>query len=113
MTVVETPFFLRKATGVLAEAERAELVAAIGTDPVCGDVIPDTGGVRKMRWALKGRGKRGGARVIYYFHNESIPVFLLSIFSKNEKVNLTQAERNELKSLIPELVRSYRKRRVQ
>lgn len=112
MTVVGTPFFLRKAAGILTEAEREELVAAIGADPSCGDVIPDTGGVRKMRWALKGRGKSGGARVVYYFHNESIPVFLLSIYSKNEKVNLTRAERNALKSLIPELVRSYRKRRV-
>ncbi len=76
-------------------------------------MIPDTGGVRKLRWAIKGKGKSGGARVIYYFHNESIPVFLLSVFAKNEKVNLTQAERAALKSLIPVLVKSYRERRVQ
>lgn len=113
MTVVETPLFLRKAAGVLTEVERARLVAAIGADPARGDVIPDTGGVRKLRWAVKGKGKSGGARVIYYFHNESIPVFLLSIYAKNEKLNLTQAERNELKSLIPVLVRSYRERRIQ
>jgi len=113
MTVVETPSFLRKAAGVLSEAERAQLVVAIGADPASGDVIPETGGVRKLRWAIKGKGKSGGARVIYYFHNESIPVFLLSIYSKNEKVNLTQAERAELKSLIPVLVKSYRERRAQ
>ena len=109
MTVVETPFFLRKAAGILVEQERARLIAAIGLYPERGEIIPGTGGVRKLRWALPGRGKSGGARVIYYFYNESIPVFMLSIYAKNEKVNLTAAERNMLRSLTPELVDSYRK----
>ncbi len=87
MTVVETPLFLRKAAEILEEAERARLLADIGLDPECGEIIPGTGGVRKLRWALPGRGKRGGARV----------------------TNLTAAERNMLRSLTPELVDSYRK----
>ncbi|MFN0106509.1 MAG: type II toxin-antitoxin system RelE/ParE family toxin [Bryobacteraceae bacterium] len=66
-----------------------------------------------MRWALPGWGKSGGARVIYYFHNESVPVFLLSVYAKNEKVNLTPAERNILKRLVPELVHAYNERRTQ
>jgi hypothetical protein len=72
--------------------------------------MPQTGGGRKLRWKAPGRGKRGGVRVIYYYHNASMPLFLLNVFGKNEKANLTQAERNEMRSLLPRLVSSYRKR---
>ena len=58
-----------------------------------------TGGIRKFRWASGNRGKSGGVRVIYYFHNESMPLFLLTLFGKNEKANLSKAERNELTKL--------------
>ena len=70
-------------------------------------LIPGTGGVRKLRWAMPGRGKRGGARVIYYFHSEQLPVFLLAAYGKNEKANLTKAERNAMAKLIPILVEGY------
>jgi hypothetical protein len=111
MTVVETPFFLRKAADLLAEDERLQLIAFVGANPEAGDVIPEAGGVRKVRWAAKGRGKRGGIRAVYYFHNEAFPVFLLTVYSKNQKANLTKAERNELKSLVPSLVKTYGKGR--
>src|ERR1019366_4328117 len=109
MTVVETPFFLRKAADLLAEDERLQLIAFVGANPEAGDVIPEAGGVRKVRWAAKGRGKRGGIRVVYYFHNEAFPVFMLTVYSKNRKANLTKAERNELKTLVPSLVKTYNK----
>jgi hypothetical protein len=64
MTVVETPFFLRKAAILLNEEERSELVVFLGMNPEAGDVVPETGGVRKVRWAAQGKGKRGGVRVI-------------------------------------------------
>lgn len=67
--------------------------------------MPEIGGVRKLRWGVEGRGKRGGVRVIYYFHNETIPVFLLNVFAKNERANLTKAERNLLKKLSAELAK--------
>ena len=105
MTVVETPLFLRKAEKILDEEERAALVLSVGTEPEAGEIIPETGGIRKLRWALEGRGKSSGARVIYYFHSDRMPVVLLSIYAKSVKVNLSRAERNELKKLIPELVR--------
>jgi hypothetical protein len=57
--------------------------------------------------ALPGRGKRGGARVVYYFHSESFPVFLLSAYAKNQKENLTKAERNEIRRLVPMLTAGY------
>jgi hypothetical protein len=79
MTVVEARFFLRKAAGLLTEEERLQLIAFVGANPESGDVIPESGGVRKVRWGARGTGKRGGIRVVYYFHNEAFPVFLLTV----------------------------------
>jgi len=107
MTVLETREFLRKASRLMSESERADLVAFIGANPEAGGIIPETGGVRKLRWALAGMGKRGGARVIYYYHNEQLPVFLLSAYAKNRKENLSKGERNAMKSLVPLLVAGY------
>ena len=109
MTVVETARFLRDAESLLSEAGRAELVAYVAMTPEAGLLIPETGGVRKLRWALPGRGKSGGARVIYYFHSERMPVFLLAMYGKNEKANLSKAERNAMRVRIPILVAGYRK----
>jgi len=111
MTVVETPFFLRKAPGLLSDEEREQLIGFVGANPEMGEVIPASGGIRKLRWAAKGKGKRGGVRLIYYFHNETLLVFLLTVYAKNQKANLTKAERNELKALAPMLVETYRKGR--
>jgi len=107
MTVVETEEFLRRAKPLMSDEEREGLVEFVGTNPEAGNVIPETGGVRKLRWGLKGRGKRGGARVIYYYHSERLPLFLLSAYSKNEKANLTKAERNAMKRLVPILMAGY------
>jgi len=74
--------------------------------------MPETGGARKLRWKAQGRGKSGGARAIYYYHDKSLPLFLLNVFAKNEKANLTKAERNEMRDLIPRLITGYRKRRA-
>ena len=81
MAVVETPFFLRKAASLLDEEERSELVVFLGANPGTGNIIPETGGVRKPRWGAQGKGKRGGVRVIYYFHSESFPLFLLTVYA--------------------------------
>jgi len=107
MTVVETPLFIRKVPGLLSEEERGELIAFIGTHPESGEIVPESGGVRKLRWAVRGRGKLGGVRVIYYFHSQDFPIFLLTVYSKTQKANLTGAERNEMRALVPVLVRSY------
>lgn len=107
MTVVETEEFLRRAKPLMSDAEREELVAFVGGNPEAGKIIPETGGVRKVRWGLAGRGKRGGARVIYYYHSERLPLFLLSAYPKNKKANLSKAERNAMKRLVPILVAGY------
>lgn len=99
MTVVETPSFLRRVKGLLSDSERADLVAYLAENPHRGTIMEGTGGVRKLRWAREGEGKSGGHRVIYYFHSERIPLFVLLIYGKNEKANLTQAEKNDMRRL--------------
>ena len=110
MTAVETEQFLKSSSALMTEQERIELVVFVASNPQSGDLMPGTGGVRKLRWGLQGRGKRGGARVIYYFHNERMPVLLLEAYGKNTKSDLSQAERNAIKKRIPILVDHYLRR---
>lgn len=108
-TVVETPTYLAIANKLFSEGERADIVALIAADPECGDVIRGTGGFRKLRVARKGMGKSGGARVVYIWRNERFPVFLISVFPKNQKENLSMAERNELRKRSDSIFESYRR----
>lgn len=108
ITVVETPMFRSKARQLLTTEETFELVASLARNPEAGVVLQGTGGVRKVRWARRQEGKSGGYRVIYYFHDKDVPLFVLTIYPKNEKASLTQAERNELRKLTSELVLHYK-----
>ncbi len=78
ITVVETPEFLSATRKLMSDEERAVLVDYLAYNPVAGDLIPGTGGVRKLRWGLEGRGKRGGARVVYFHHDANMPLFALT-----------------------------------
>ncbi len=109
-TVVELSGFTAKASRILSDDEKVDAVTMISANPLCGDLIRGTGGIRKVRLALSGRGKSGGARVVYYFRNEGMPVYLLTVFAKNEKENLSQSERNQLKSLVHLIVREWKER---
>ena len=93
---VETEEFLADVEGVLSEDEHDHLILYIALHPEAGDVIPETGGLRKLRWSAKGRGKRGGSRVIYYFHDIHVPVFLMAIFAKNVQTDLSTRQRKAL-----------------
>ena len=106
-TVVETPTYLAIANKLFSEEERADIVALVAADPKCGDVIRGTGGFRKVRVARKGMGKSGGARVVYIWRNERFPVFLITVFPKNEKENLSMAERNALKKRADSIFETY------
>lgn len=90
----------------MSDEQRAEVVEMLARDPECGEIMQGTGGVRKVRVALAGRGKSGGARVIYYFHSERLPVFALSVFAKNEKANLTPAQRNAMAAVVKAIKRN-------
>lgn len=106
-TVVELPEFIRHSRKLLPEDEIRDLINHLAAHPTSGVIIQGTGGIRKLRWKREGSGKSGGVRVIYYFYNDRYPLFLLTIFSKTEKGNLTQAERNELAKLTHLLIKSY------
>ncbi len=110
ITVVETAQFLKKTQKLMDSAERAELIDYLASNPESGVLIPEAGGVRKLRWALEGRGKRGGARIIYYFHSEDMPLFALSAYAKNERADLSAADRNDFKRLAKILVETYGKK---
>jgi len=113
ITVVETPTFFKdvKCAG-LNEEEHMELVNFPVSNPEAGVVMKGTGGARKVRFAVKGRGKSGAYRVICYFHREDVPLFVLALFAKSGKANLAKAERNELKALMPQIVEVYKARKM-
>jgi hypothetical protein len=106
--VVETPPYLADAERLFTVKERAAIVDQVVTDPRCGVVIPGSGGIRKLRFGFGGRGKRGGARVIYLFGGDDVPVFLLAVFAKNDKADLTPAERATLGKQVAKMLADYR-----
>lgn len=108
-TVVEAAEFAMRARALLGEAERGHLIDYFAANPTAGDLMPGSGGARKVRWARPGGGKRGGFRVISYYGGPTIPVFLLALFAKNERVDLSARERNELRQVLQDLARQYRK----
>ena len=108
-TVVETLAFVAEARSLgLTDTERFEIISWMAENPTAGDPIEGTGGARKVRVAGKGKGKSGGYRVITFFSGADVPVFLLNVFSKNEKTNLTAKERAVLKTVLADIVRAYK-----
>lgn len=86
-TVAETPIFVKYAAEAWSDAERVEFINWIAANPTAGDVIPGSGGCRKVRWAASGRSKRGGARVICFLEQEHT-VWLLIVYTKAKFDNL-------------------------
>ena len=113
ITVAETAPFQRKISSLLSSDERADLIAYLAEHPGAGALIQGTGGIRKLRWARQGGGKSGGIRVIYYFHSEIMPLYLLAAFGKNEKANLSSEEKHQLAKAAKELVAFWRHRNEQ
>ncbi len=112
VSVVETPEFLAATKRLMDEQERGLLVDYLARNPLAGDLIPGTGGVRKLRWSLEGRGKRGGARVVYYYHNDAMPMFALTAYAKNERADITLADRNAYRRLTGLLAEHYARRKT-
>ena len=108
--VLVTPTFERQAAKAgLTDDEVADIVAALAADPLSGDLIPGTGGARKVRFARRGSGKSGGYRTIHYFGGDDVPIFLLALIDKRDTANLTKVERNELAIVLPKIADAYRK----
>ncbi len=105
--IVELPEYKKRVEKLLSEEENKQIINYLAEHPKAGVLMQGTGGIRKLRWAKEGSGKSGGVRVIYYYHSEEIPLFMLSLFGKNEKANLSKAECNVLNKLTKILADSY------
>lgn len=108
--VVESAAFRAdaKAAG-LADEDIRRIIDRVAREPACGDAIPGTGGARKIRFGGRGKGKSGGYRVITFYTGPELPVFLLTVFGKGERIDLSQAERNAMRKELAGLAEDYQK----
>lgn len=108
--IAELPSYIRLADKLLSPEVRQDLIDYLAEHPRAGDIMEGTGGVRKLRWRRGGQGKSGGVRVIYYYHDDLMPLYLLTLFAKGDKANLTKAERNNLAGLVHVLMDIWKRR---
>jgi hypothetical protein len=102
--------YLKAASALFTDSERADIVTAIALDPEAGDLMPGSGGYRKRRFGRTGIGKRGGARVVYLYGGEDFPIFLITAYAKAEKGNLSKAEQNALAKMAKSFFEDYRRK---
>lgn len=110
-TVAGTPTFTRQANRLFSDSERKELIDCLATHPLAGDEIPGTGGVRKLRFAASGRGKRGGARGVYFYGGEDMPVYALLAYAKSARTDLSPSERRTVRTVAAAIKRAGKERR--
>lgn len=109
--VLETKSYVQAAKDVgLSEEDNHKIVTYLAENPEAGDLIKGTGGARKVRFPFRNKGKSGGVRIVTYYCDEDVPVFLLDVFSKGDRINLSKAERNELKGILSDLAQDYREK---
>lgn len=112
-TVCELKSFQRDAAEAgMTQDEIDELIDFLSLDPMAGEEIQGTGGCRKVRVAGRGKGKSGGFRTVTFYSGLELPLFLVTVFSKGERSNLSKADRNYLAKLTKELISEYRKKVV-
>jgi hypothetical protein len=111
LSVVETPAYLDKAAKLMSETERAAVIDMIAASPTAGVLIRRTSGLRKIRIPLEGRGKRGGGRIVYWFHSNEYPAVLLWAFAKNEAADLTHEQRGRVMAVADALLKDFRRRK--
>ena len=107
MAVAETAVFMRQASALWTEDERLEFVDFIARNPEAGDLIPASGGVRKIRWGRRGSGKRGGVRIIYFYHDPAMPLYLLMIYAKARRDDLSADAQRTVQRLVARLKEAY------
>ena len=114
ITVIEFKQFSDDADRLFTREELESLKNLLAINPEVGTVIPGTGGIRKLRVPLerKGKGKRGGARVIYFYFSDDLPVALLAVYAKGEKIDLSATDNKELRKLVDEFVREHKIRKA-
>ncbi len=100
MIIIETPIFTKLISGLMNDDEYKDLQEALVTRPEMGALIKNSGGLRKVRWSLEGRGKSGGVRVIYYWMSANDQLYMLLAYPKNEQENLTDAQVSALRKIV-------------
>lgn len=104
ITIAEVGGSSRDLEAIFTTSEYNALIDYLATYPEAGAIMPGTGGIRKLRWAAKGQGKRGGARVIYYFRDLNMPVYILAVYAKGERIDLTEDDKSLMRKLVDEIV---------
>ena len=104
--IIETPIFTRQIIELISDDSYAQLQRKLWFDPEAGDIIPGSGGLRKIRWRTQGKGKRGGIRVIYYWYSPEEQIYMLLAYAKNEQTDLTPAQLKLIKQLVDEEFKS-------
>ncbi|AUN93667.1 type II toxin-antitoxin system RelE/ParE family toxin [Pseudazoarcus pumilus] len=102
LTVVETPLFQRQWPAYWTEEERGAFAAYIAEHPSAGDVVPESGGIRKVRWSRAGSGKSGGVRVIYFTRTAQGEIVLLTLYAKARTDNISGAKLKEIRRALEE-----------
>ena len=100
MIIIETTVYTQRITDLMSDDDYRSLQEALVNRPDMGSVIQGTGGIRKVRWRLEGRGKSGGVRVIYYWMTVDEQIYMLYAYPKNEQENLTAAQKKRLKQIV-------------
>lgn len=100
MHFIETSIFTRQVTTLLTDDEYSQMQVALSAHPEVGAIIPKSGGLRKIRWSMSGRGKRGGVRAIYYWVVAHDQILMLFMYPKNEKDDLTQTQIKVLREIV-------------
>ena len=111
VTVAETTVFLRQAAQIWSEDEHREFIDFIARNPAAGDLIPATSGVRKIRWSRRGMGKRGGARIIYFYLDPGMPLYLLMVYAKAQREDLSPEARRTVQGLVARLKQAHAEKR--
>lgn len=102
MVFIEARIFTRLLSDYLSDEEYKDFQAYLAENPESGDIMQGTGGLRKIRWKSKGKGKRGGVRIIYYLQTTLEHIYLLTLYGKNEATDLTSDECKTLRKLVEE-----------
>lgn len=109
ITVFESKYFIKLIEKLLSDKEYIKLITHLKNNPKAGDVIRGTGGIRKIRWARQGSGKRGGIRVIYYFYDKNGILFMLTAYAKNDKSDLSEKDKKKFHDLVKVLTEKFEK----
>ena len=109
ITIRTSKSFEALALSLMDENDYDGLIEFLARNYLKGDIVSGTGGVRKIRYARQGRGKSAGFRVIYYYHSEGNPIVPFTLFAKNQKTNVSEAEKNELYKIVQLIKKEFRK----